>query len=561
MSDEPRPSAVSSEPTSARVRPARVALVWLVPAVAALIAGYLVWRDWVQHGAQITITFATANGLVAGQTQVSHKAVALGTVEDIQLSKDLSNVIVHVRISRDATPILTDHARFWVVRPRLTTRAVSGLETLVSGAYIEVDPGPPGGQPQTEFKGLEEPPGVRSDEPGHTYVLTTDRIGSLGPGSPVLYRNANVGEVLAYKLGPETEPVTINIFVRAPFDRYVHPSTRFWKETGLTIGYGAQGLHVELDSLQAALAGGIAFSTPRAAADSPPASSDTGFPLYADQTQAIEAGYVERIPFVAYFQSSVQGLGPGSPVQLFGIQIGVVTAVKPQFKADGPPQVRVDMEVQPDRVFTRADIAARDPVEVIQHLVESGMRAELSTLSFITGQESVSFTFSPGAAPAQVSREGPAIVVPSRPGAGLADAVGAIAQTLSRLPLEQIADNLNRVLVSADQTIGSPEMRTAIRSLSATLQELQTLTRETNAGLTPALKRLPAIADQLQQAVTQANQVLGGLSGGFGAQSDFHRDLQQLMAQASDAARSIRLLADFLDRHPEALLRGRGAGP
>ena len=545
-------------PPAARPRRPRIPLVWLVPVVAVAIAGFLAWRSFSQQGDLVTLTFETANGLTAGVTQVRHKSVALGTVRDVRLSKDMSHVIVHVRMTRDATPILTDHAQFWVVRPRLSAGYVQGLETLVSGAYIDVDPGPPGGKPQTSFKGLETPPAARSDEPGHTYVLTADRVGPLGPGSPVLYRDLSVGDVLSYDVGAADQPATLHIFVRAPFDQYVHVNSRFWKESGVTINYGVQGLHVELESLQAALSGGITFDTPRDASDTPVAGNNAGFTLFADHEQAVESGYRLRVPLLAYFQTSVAGLVPGSPVDLFGLDIGRVTAVTPDVAADRP-RVEVAMELQPERAFPDAQSSWRDPVQVLQHLVASGMRAELSTRNFITGQEAVSFEFAPGAAAADIGRQGDAIVVPSRPGgaAGLVDAVSAVAAQLSQVPFGEIAGNLNQLLANANQTLGSPDMRAAIRSLSATLQDLQKLVRQTNAGLTPALQRLPAISDQLQQAMTHANELLAGAGSSYGGNSDFHRDLEQLIEQAGDAARSVRMLADFLNRHPEALVRGR----
>lgn len=563
MSDPHTSPPVLPEPAPARPRRPRLPLIWLVPAIAALIAGFLAWRDWSQQGELITLTFSTANGLTAGVTQVRHKSVALGTVRDIRLSQDMSHVIVHVRMTRDATPILTDHAQFWVVRPRFSAGYISGLETLVSGAYIDVDPGPPGGQRKTDFTGLEEPPAVRSDEPGHSYVLKADGVGGFGPGSPVLYRGISVGEVLSYNVGAEDTPATLHVFVRAPYDQYVRANTRFWKDTGVAVTYGAQGLHVELDSLQAALAGGIAFETPRDALKTPVAASGATFNLYADQEQAIDAGYRLKIPLVAYFHGSVEGLGAGAPVDLFGLDIGRVTAVIPEIDR-AQPRVRVDMEIEPRRVFADGDTSWRDPLQVIQHLVAGGLRAELATRSFITGQQAVSLEFVPNAEPAQAAQVGTAIVVPSRGGgANLMDAVSAVADQLNRVPIGQIAENLNRLLANANQTIGSTDMRASIKTLSATLQELQTLVRQTNAGLTPALRRLPAISDQLQQAMTHANQVLAGLGSNYGAASDFHRDLRQLMDEAADAARSVRMLADFLDRHPEALLRGRdnGGGP
>ncbi len=389
-------------------------------------------------------------------------------------------------------------------------------------------------------------------------MLTAGRVGPLGPGSPVLYRDLNVGDVLSYDVGADDQPATLHVFVRAPFDQYVHVNSRFWKESGVTINYGVQGLHVELESLQAALSGGITFDTPHDALNTPVAGNNAGFTLFADHEQAIEAGYRLRIPLLAYFESSVAGLGPGSPVDLFGLDIGRVTAVTPRMTADRA-QVEVAMEIQPERAFPDAATSWHDPAQVLQHLVASGLRAELSTRNFITGQEAVSFEFAPGAGTADIARQGDAIVVPSQPGgaAGLVDAVSAVAAQLSQVPFGQIAGNLNQLLANANQTLGSADMRTAIRSLSATMQDLQKLVRQTNSGLTPALQRLPAISDQLQQAMRHANELLAGAGSSYGTNSDFHRDLEQLMEQASDAARSVRMLADFLNRHPEALVRGR----
>ncbi len=176
----------------------RFSLFWLIPIVCGGIGIYLVATTLADRGPLITITFKTANGISAQQTQVEHKAVALGMVEDVKLSDDMSHVLVHVRMNRQGERVLTSHARFWVVRPRLTPGSISGLETLVSGAYIEVDPGLAGGARQLEFTGLEEPPGKRSDEPGKSYVLKAKALGSLGPGAPVFYRDVNVGEVLSY---------------------------------------------------------------------------------------------------------------------------------------------------------------------------------------------------------------------------------------------------------------------------------------------------------------------------------------------------------------------------
>ena len=231
----------SATRVTAVLRRQRFNLIWLVPIVAASISLYLGVRFISNRGPLVTIAFSTGNGITPGQTEVRHKAVSLGMVEDMHLSRDLDHVVVHVRMKREGDAILTNRARFWVERPRLSLGNVCGLETLVSGAYIEVDPGAPGGAPEYKFKGLEEPPGVRSDVPGTTFRLTAGRLGSVGVGTPVFYRDVSVGEVLSYDLGNGLGPVAIRVFVRAPYDKFVRGPTHFWNDSGVSITAGAQG--------------------------------------------------------------------------------------------------------------------------------------------------------------------------------------------------------------------------------------------------------------------------------------------------------------------------------
>ena len=537
----------------------RFSLIWLIPIVAGAIAVYLIINTLADRGPLITISFKTGSGISAQQTQVTHKAVALGMVEDVQLTNDLKGVRVHVRMNREGSKILTDHARFWVVKPRLSSGDLSGLETLVSGAFIEVDPGLPGGSPERNFVGLEEPPGMRSDEPGTTYTLRAARLGSLGPGAPVFYRDVTVGEVLSYDLGDGLGPVTINIFVRQPFDKFVHKNTHFWNASGWAGGLGGAGVHVELESLQALLSGGVAFETPHKMGSAPAALPNTTFVLFEDKSQADAAGFVRKIPFVTYFTSSVGGLARGSPVDVFGVQIGTVDDVKLMLDQEhGRMRARVTYDLQPERVFAEDNsVQQADPERVTSALVGQGMRAVLESSSLITGQKQISLQYVPDATPAQVGHEGDALVMPSQGGGvdNIMASLSDLATKLDKIPFDEIGRNLNATLASANRVIGGPEVHNALSHLSDTLSDVQRLVRHADQGLGPVLQRLPRISEQLQQAVERANAAFG--EGGYGGNSDFQRGVSRVLDQVNDAARSLRLLADFLDRHPEALLQGR----
>ncbi|MCB5943862.1 intermembrane transport protein PqiB [Acidocella sp. KAb 2-4] len=519
----------AAPPPRARLRRPRFQFVWLIPIIAAMIAGYLGYRTLIEQGPLLTLTFDTAQGLEAGQTQLKFKDVALGTVESIDLAKDNSHVIVKVRMNHVGARFLTSHARFWVERPRLNFADTSGFETLVSGAYISVDPGPPGGDYQDNFIGLEQPPGVRSDEPGSTFVLTASRIGSLQSGSPVFYRDVAVGEVLGYDLGDGLGPVKISVFIRAPFDKLVRPDSRFWNSSGIALGIQGGVLQMQLQSAQALLAGGITFNVPPAAMSEAPSPSGSSFTLYASHQEADAASYRTQIPLVAYLRADVNGLTPGAPVNMLGIQVGDVTDVSLQINpATGAAQVRVGMQVQPERVFalTRAQ-PGLDPEAVFQHLVDQGMRVELASASYVTGQKMIALDYVANAAPAKVTRENGALVLPVQPG-GL-DQVMAnaadITTKLDQVPFAQIGDNLNKLLATANGTLGGKAAQESLAQLAATLKS--------------------------------ANTTLQNLNQGFGTDSDFQRNIQQVLQETDDTMQSLKALTDYLSRNPQALLLGR----
>ena len=540
--------------------------IWLLPLATVLLVGYLVFKLVAARGPMISISFESADGLTAQQTQVKYKAVTLGTVEQIDLADDLAHVIVKVRMSEQSAALLTDKARFWVARPRLgggLAAVETGLETLVSGAYVAVDPGPKGGKPQSEFKGLEKPPSVRSDEPGSVYFLEAEALGGLGEGAPVFYRDVAVGEVLSADLednGP-TQGVRLRIFVRAPYDRKVVPETRFWNSSGIRVNTGAGGLHVELQSIKSLLAGGIAFRAPQGAEAHPASPSESRFRLYTDEPQAAIGFYGQGIPYLSYFQSSVRGLSEGSQVQMFGKELGSVTHIDlvkdPRPGHQGQLAARVAFVLQPARALSDSDRQALQP-EGIRALVHEQLRVVLASSSLLTGQKELSLEFVPGSKPPPaLTEEAGAWVLPSE-GQDLQDLSASLSQILNKvnsIPFEEIGTNASHALASLDRTVGGPELQRAIASLDEALKEVSGLAREAKSDLGPALERLPRISEKLESAVDQAQAALG--QSGYGSDSKTQRSLERMMSQVGDAARSIRLLADYLNRHPESLVSGR----
>ena len=295
LNDPPRAPPSPHPIATVHARGRHLSWIWAIPVVTLLIGGWLAWDTLSNRGPLIAVSFLDAEGLQAGQSHVRHKDVDMGLVQSIALSKDQQRVIVRVRMNRAAEPLLTDAARFWVVKPRFFAGSVSGLETLLSGAYIELLPGAPGGKPTRDFTGLEDPPVLQTDEPGTTFLLHAPRIGSISLGSPVFYRDLTVGQVLGWDIADMADSVTIHAFVHAPFNRYVHDGSHFWNASGAALSLGPKGVQLQLESLRALVLGGVAFDTPADARATPISAANHNFALYATQDAAQHASFAEPI--------------------------------------------------------------------------------------------------------------------------------------------------------------------------------------------------------------------------------------------------------------------------
>ena len=558
---------MSDHPTADVHIPRGLRLIWLIPVIAALLAAYLGWQALRERGPTITVTWRTADGLVAGQTKVKYKAVELGTVEKINLSDDMSHVVVRIRMRREAEPLLTEDARIWVVRARFAEGNVSGLDTLLSGAFIVLDPG--GARSPTAklaFTGLEDPPAVRSDEPGTTFVLKTSQIGALSAGSPLFFHDIPAGEVLRYTLDPDQERVTLHVFIRAPYDGFVRRGSRFWNSSGVALELGAQGMRLRMNSLSALVNGGISFDTPAAERNGAKPVAEWIFPLYPDEARASASGYRDKIKLLTRFEGSVRGLAAGAPVEIYGIQIGEVTDVKLDFDPEGASsQVTVRFEVQPERMSmagAAAPLGAGNSLAVVQRLVARGLRMQLDTTNLLTGQMALSMRFVPGAPAIEVAVENDALVLPRQPGGfeRITDAAGNFVNRLNNLPLDGVVAQLQETLKGASNLANGPELRDALLRLNEALVSARDMARAIQAGVGPAAKQLPQLTQGVQTALDRTNRLIGSVDSGYGAGSPFARDLDRLLGQIADAARSMRLLADYLNAHPDALLRGRDGG-
>ena len=313
---------------------------------------------WCNRGARaarrVWIEFNNAQGLTAGKTHVSYKDVVVGTVSAVSLSKDRSGVVATVDFARDARDLLKDDTRFWIVRPQIGAAGISGIETLLSGVYIALDPGSTG-EAQTHYKAMVDAPMVTRGSAGKRFLLKAADIGSLYVGAPIYFHHLKAGRLISYQMSPDRS-LDVRIFIDAPYDRFVHPTTRFWNASGVDLSLSAAGLKVETQALATIVAGGIAFDDPPAAEVTPAAAADSTFYLTGDRTSAMADPDGPPLRMRMRFDSPLRGLAIGAPVEFYGVSIGNVVKVAVDF--DPPTQkfsLLVDVVTYPHRLGSVLD--------------------------------------------------------------------------------------------------------------------------------------------------------------------------------------------------------------
>ncbi len=517
----------------------RISIIWIVPIVSALVALTLMVRHLSSEGPTIHVFFQTAEGLEAGKTEVKFKDVPIGTVSGITVSDDLTHVIVSIGLHRSAQAFARENTRFWVVRPRIGASGISGIGTLLSGAYIEADPGK-SDQEQTEFTGLEVPPPITSESHGSQFTLYSRDLGSLDLGSPVYYRRLRVGEVVSYELDKNGQGVTIGIFVDTPNDRLVTPSSRFWNASGIDFSLGADGLKVNTESLASIAAGGVAFVTPSWAPNSlVPATAGTRFELLKDEKAALERPSGDPLYVWMQFDRSLRGLSINAPVEFVGVEIGRVVSVTVDYDASTERfPISVGAVVYPEKIghlfqgekTADPDEDARRFSELMSKMVAHGLRAQARSGSLITGQLYVAIDFVPHAK--QVAFDGGKrpLQIPTAPGTldDLQAQVSSIVTKIDSIPFESLGGRLDK---------GLGELDSALNRFNT--------------------KLLP----ESEQTLAEARKVFGAANDALSADSPLQSDVRQTLDEFNRSARSLRALTDYLSRHPESLLRGVPADP
>lgn len=504
-----------------------LSLVWFLPLIALLVSGWLIAKSYNEKGPVITISFPTAEGLEVDKTKIKYLNVEVGKVTAISISDDLKTILITAQMNSSATGYLNKNTSFWVVRPQVGLGGISGLGTLLSGPYIAIKPGD--GSREDHYTGLTAAPLLKSNTEGTHFILETNNLGSMKPGTPINFHGITVGEVLSHTLSEEANAIRLTVFINKPYDQFVRKNTRFWIDSGVDLSAGADGFKVRTGPLISLLSGGIAF---RASADDKVEDrqpENSIFPLYDTYALSTQIVYQNTLKYVMYFNGSVRGLTVGAPVQIRGIPIGKVTDINLELdKKTAEIHIPVTVELEPERIREINNERNISDKDIMTQLINKGLRAQLQTGSLLTGQLLVDLDFHPKS---KIVLSDNKSVYPEFPTTAssldqFTHSANIILDKVAKLPLEELTTEANK-----------------------TLQTLQGTSKAATSMMTAAKGTL----DTTDKTMASAHQVLNALEPG----STTHYELERLLQELTQAASSVKQLTDYLEQNPNSLIRGK----
>lgn len=566
---------------------AKISVVWLVPLLALGISLFIAWQNYSNRGVPVVIQFTDAAGIEEGKTLVKFRDVKVGHVEKITFADDLSHVKVTALIDQSVAAFVDADAQFWVTRPRVTTRGITGIETIVGGVHIEGSWNTDPGEEARVFRGLEEAPFVPVGTEGTHIQLRAEDAGSLAAGSPILYKRIDVGQIDKIELADDGDHVLVSAFVRAPHDRRLTTATRFWNVSGFTLSLDAGGVELDVDSLASLVEGGIEFETVYSGGT--PIADGHLFEMYDDRASARESIFNRRLAsevrLSVEFTDSVRGLAAGAEVTYRGVRVGQVETLT------AIVQEGMDGELSDARLLTNISISpgrlglpdSASPEETLQFLADSvanGLRAQIASANILTGALHVELVELPEARPATLDTEAqPFPLLPSVESeiADLAANADGIISRVNNLPVEELMSSAIDLMHSMERLVSDQAAQGTPEAIVALLEDTRALVNSDEVqaipkGLNKSLREVNAMLDEINQGAAIANLVatLGEARATAEAINASTEALPALLANldaltaslaavpytdlASDAGRTLRSAEDFLNsEHARAI--------
>lgn len=518
----------------------RISPVWIVPFVALVIGAWLVYDNYSSRGPEITLHLPSAEGIEAGKTLIKTRNVEVGRVNEVRLSDDLSEVEISARMEPEATPMLVEDSHFWVVKPRIDREGISGLGTVLSGAYIQLEPGQSEIE-ERDFAVNDQPPVAPPGAEGLRLNLISQIGNSLGVGDTVTFQGVNVGRVEEANFDVDTQTMHHKVFIESPYDSLVTENTRFWTASGVDIQLGSEGFRVKVESINALLGGGVTFGVPEDIPSGAEAEENATFELYADEESARQGTFNRYLEYVLMIEDTVRGLSRGAPVEFRGVRLGTVAAVPWNF---GTPQantreklaIPVLIRIEPQRLGLDANaLDLREWRDRFDRLFDEGLRANLKSGSLLTGALFVDLKIDSeleGEYSPEIFADRPVFPTSSSGLAQIQNQITALLDKLNKLEVEPILTGLDRNLQVAEGML--EQARLLVESMNTLLDS-------------PETRGLP---QNLNQTLEELRHTLEGL----GPNSAAYQDLTRTLDEVETLVRDLQPAAQKISNDPRSLL-------
>ncbi|MDG0988194.1 MAG: MlaD family protein [Yoonia sp.] len=515
----PQPAPLDVRPTR---RPLwqRISVVWLVPFLALLVSLGVAYQSYSTQGTLIEISFENASGVTADETVIKYRDVTVGRVKKVIFADGLTDVLVYARVDSTVVPYLDDDATFWVVRPDVSVRGITGLDTVLGGVYIEGNWDTQADVAQTQFVGLEDAPLTRAGQEGSVISLRTRDGSALSEGAPILHKGIQVGYLETPTLSFDGNEVIAEAFINSPYDRRITSTTRFWDTSGFSISLGTGGVSLDVNSIASLIEGGIAFDT--VVSGGRPIRPGQLFDIFNDEETARSSLFSnprrseEVLELTILFDSSVSGLAVGSEVRFQGIRIGSVSELSAFVVMQDDAQVvrlRTNIAIEPSRLGLGKNASPEDALELITAYVEDGLRARMITGNILSGSLQVELVQVPNAAPETLVADPltfPMIPTTKSLITDVAATAEGVLDRINELPVEEVMESAIDLMNSIERLTNNDDLRNVPASAIALLDETRNLV--SNDDITAVPSELLGAVDDVRQTVAELKTIIAGVS-------------------------------------------------
>ncbi|KZN38620.1 mammalian cell entry protein [Pseudoalteromonas luteoviolacea S2607] len=532
----------------------KFSVIWIVPIIAILITGWMLYQHQSNKGHVIFLKMENADGIIAGKTEVKVRSVQVGIVETLRLQIEQNAVIATIRINKHYDSLLTEDAKFWTVKPRVDETGISGLNTLLSGVYIELLPGE-SDRSASLFTMQDQPALISPDVDGVRYSLTAANAEVLDVGTGIFFRNYKIGQVESAKFNEKTLEMDYGIFINSPYDELISKNVIFWVNSGIEVDLSTEGIRVSTGSLSKLIKGGISVDYPPAAEADELARENTQYKLHKNFAVALERRFDLFDLYLIEFEQSIKGLRPGAPVEYRGMRIGTVEQVPAQLVRDGQPlyfqqdntSIPVLIKVEYGRIYDVDEQAKQYWQGNIEKWIKNGLRASLKSGNLLTGAVYIELDFYSSAKPESIAKHSIYPILPSVPSGftALSEQVMALLNKLNKLPLSD--------------TIGeAKDTLTAYKQLGLETEKLikELNNKKVSEKVDKNLTQLQGTLVQLTASLKQFEKTLATYQQGSGVMEQ----LTDTLSELESLSNTLKPVTKSLNEQPSMLIFDKNSG-